>query len=90
MLILKGRVVERDKTKLPNLVPAAAATLQISSPLLSLGLIMSVKAAGSTLEEISITGIFQVKVQHLFIQSITCFGIAVIYHSLSFIANEIT
>lgn len=48
MLILKGQVVERDKAKSPNLMPAVAATIQMSSPLLSIGLIMSVKAAGST------------------------------------------
>jgi len=39
VLILKGQVVERGKAKLPNLVPAAA-TIQMSSPLLSIGLVM--------------------------------------------------
>lgn len=44
VLIFKGRVAERGKAKLPNLVPAAAI-IHMSSPLLSVGLIMWVKAA---------------------------------------------
>lgn len=82
------RVVERGKEKSPNLVPRAAAAIQMSSPLLSVGVIKSVKAAGFTAGESSITGTFQVKVC-LFVQSISCFGVSVIYHPSSFIANEI-
>lgn len=80
ILILKGQVVGKDKGKLPNWVPpAAAATIQMSSPLLSIGLIMSVNASGSTLEEISTPDTFQVKVQHLMLWNICYLSYITIY-----------
>lgn len=68
---------------------AAAAAIQMSSPLLSVAVIKSVKAVGFIVEESCIAGTFQVKVQRLFVQSISRFGVSVIYHPSSFIANEI-
>lgn len=59
IFILKGWILKRDKAKSPNLVPAAAAaTVQMSRTLLSIGLIKSVQAVGFTQEEIIIADTF--------------------------------